>query len=203
MTTTLLQYARTSFPGHDTAIWDAGADAELALTSHTVVAHVVGSDAAADVAATMQHHVGDGHVAAVIIRPVEPSVVPDEREDSDGVFDLPNRRVGVAVAVGAIAGAALGLAVGAIVSTTAAAIVIALFAAAAGGAVGAIAGGGRHASQRAVSQQQAPGRTVAVVAAFLHDEGDATTLARAITDSVGEYDVRIVGTDGAWHAPNN
>lgn len=204
MSTTLLEYARTCFPGHETEVWDAGNEHELTLTSHTVVAHIVGTEAAAGVAATMQQHVGDERVAAVIVRPVEETVMPDEREDSNGVFDLPHRRVGIAAAVGAVAGAALGFAVGAIVSTMTAALVIAFFGAAVGGALGAVSGGGaRHASERAVSQPHAPGRHVAIVAAFLHDEAAASTLARTITDGGEQYDVRIVGVDGAWHAPNN
>lgn len=204
MSTTLLEYARTSFPGHETEVWNAGGGADLTLTSHTVVAHVVGTEVAAGVAATMQQQVGADHVAAVIIRPVEPTVVRDGREDADGVFDLPYRRVGAAAAIGAVVGAALGFAVGAIVSTTTAAIVIAFFGAAVGLALGAVSGGGaRQASERAVSQPHAPGRTVTIVAAFLHDEADASTLASAIADSDEQYDVRIVGIDGAWHAPNN
>lgn len=204
MNTTLLDYAQVSFPGHETEVWEAERDAELTLTSHTVVAHVVGADAAAGVAATMQQHLADARVAAVIVRPVTPTVVPDQREDADGVFDLPHRRVGVSAAVGAVLGAALGFVIGAVVSTTTAAFVLAFFGAAVGLALGAVSGGGaRHASERAVSQPHAPGRTVAVVAAFLHDEAEASTLARAISDSDDEYDVRIVGVDGAWHAPNN
>ncbi|MDP2292218.1 MAG: hypothetical protein Q8M22_13595 [Actinomycetota bacterium] len=204
MNTTLLDYAHASFPGHETEVWDAGSDAELTLTSHTVVAHVVGEDAAAGVAATMHQHLTGARVAAVMVRPVEPTVVPDRHEDADGVFDLPHRRVGVAAALGAALGAAVGFVVGSVVSTTTAAFVLAFFGAAVGLALGAVSGGGaRHASERAVSQPHAPGRTVAVVAAFLHDEAAASTLARAISDSDDEYDVRIVGADGAWHAPNN
>ena len=54
MSTTLLEYAQSNFPGQDAEVWDAGGDTRLTLTSHTVVAQVVGMEDAAEVAATMQ-----------------------------------------------------------------------------------------------------------------------------------------------------
>jgi len=204
MINTLLDYADNSFPGHHLEV-SAGSDrSPLALTSHTVVAHIVGTEDAAQVEATMKGAVGQGRVATVLIRPVDVSVLPDPLEDSDGTFDLPNRRLGVAAAAGAGVGAMLGFGIGLILSTAAAAVIIAVFAAVVGGVVGAVSGGGaRHAGERAVSQPQAPGRNIAIVAAFLEDEDRATELARIISATDQQFDVRIVGTNGAWHAPNN
>lgn len=204
MITTLLEYAQNSFPGHDAALSSDSGNSPLDLTSHTVVAHVVGTADAAQVAATMQGAVGHERVAVVLIRPVEVSVLPDSQEDSNGTFDLPNRRIGLSAAAGAAVGAVLGFGVGLIFSTTTAAVIIAVFAAVVGGVLGAVVGGGaRHASERAVSQPQAPGRNIVIVAAFLDDEASATDLARIVSANDQQFDVRIVGTNGAWHAPNN
>lgn len=204
MINTLLEYAHNSFPGHDAELSSGSSNSPLDLTSHTVVAHVVGTADAAQVAATMQGAVGHDRVATVLIRPVDVSVLPDPQEDSNGTFDLPNRRVGLSAAAGSVIGAVLGFGAGLILSTTAAAMIIAVFAAVVGGVVGAVGGGGaRHASERAVSQTQAPGRDIAIVAAFLDDEDSATHLAQIVSSNDQQFDVRIVGTNGAWHAPNN
>jgi hypothetical protein len=204
MINTLLDYADNSFPGHHLEVSATGRQTALQLTSHTVVAHVVGTADAAQVAGTMQDAVGSDRVATVLVRPVEVSVLPHPREDSDGTFDLPNRRVGTAAAGGALVGAGAGFGVGILLSTATAAVIIAVFAAIVGGVLGAVSGGGaRHAGERAVSQQQAPGRDIAVVAAFLEDEASATDLARIISAHDQQFDVRIVGADGAWHSPSN
>jgi len=203
MTTTLSEYAEQHFPGHDTEPWGDRTEQQLQLSSHTVVVHVVGTQDAAGVVATMQRHTTDP-VAAVVIKPVSPSVIPDEREDSDGVFDLPRRRVVTAAAGGALLGGAASLVAGIIVGGLMTGLVLTLFGMAAGATVAAVWGGGaRHASERAVSQPQAPGRNIAIVAAFLHDEGAAMALAQQVSAADEQYDVRIVGPDGAWHAPNN
>lgn len=203
MINTLLDYAHNSFPGHHAEL-SGTSSSSSDLTSHTVVAHVVGTADAEQAAATMRVAVGRERVATVLVRPLEVSVVPDPQEDSNGILDLPNRRIGLAAAVGAITGAVLGFGAGLIFSELAAAVIVAIFAAIIGAVVGAVAGGGaRHASERAVSQPQAPGRDIAIVAAFLDDEYSAVELARIISAEDQEFDVRIVGTDGAWHAPNN
>ena len=204
MINTLIEYADNSFPGHQLEMSAGSNPSLLSLTSHTVVAHVVGTAAAAQVEATMQGAVGHDRVATVLIRPVEVSVLPDPQEDSDGTFDLPPRRIGVAAAAGAVVGAILGFGVGLAVATATSAVILAVFAAVVGGVLGAVSGGGaRHASNRAVSQPQAPGRNIAIVAAFLDDEDSAIDLARIVSANDQQFDVRIVGSNGAWHAPNN
>ncbi len=203
MINTLLEYAQSSFPGHSAEL-SPDSNSRSDLTSHTVVAHVVGTADAARVAATMQGTVGRDRVATVLIRPLEVSVLPDSAEDSNGTFDLPNRRIGLSALAGAAIGAMVGLGVGLAFSTAAATAIIAVFAAVVGAVLGAVVGGGaRHASERAVSQPQAPGRTIAVVAAFLVDEDSAADLARIVSANDEQFDVRIVGSNGAWHAPNN
>ena len=77
---------------------------------------------------------------------------------------------------------------------------ICVFLAGSCGLVGAIMGGARHASERAVSQPQAPGDDIGVVAAMVPDEALALALADDLTEA-GLYDVRIVSSSGAWHAP--
>lgn len=205
MTSTLLDYARTQFPGHDASVWEDSASG-LALTDHTLVVHVVGVTDASAVIDAAHRQVGGERVAAVVVRPLEPTVLPKQAEDHDGLVDLPDRRVLAGVAVGALLGLGLGVLVGALVDSDSAWITVISggFFAVVGGVLGFVGGGGaRHASHRSVSQPQAPGRDVAIVAAFLHDEEAAVGLARALSGMEQQYDVRIVSSDGGWHVPND
>jgi hypothetical protein len=205
MTATLLDYAHSQFPGHEASVWeDPGSG--LTLTEHTLVVHVVGVKDAAAVIDAAQRQVGGELVAAVVVRRLEPSVLPRADEDSDGLFDLPDRRLAVATVVGGVIGLALGFAVGALLDGNSAwvTLIAAAFIGVIGATLGFVSGGGaRHASQRSVTQPQAPGRDVAIVAVFLQDEATAVGLAHRISDLERQYDVRIVSADGAWHAPND
>lgn len=205
MTSNLLDYARSQFPGHDTAVWEASASG-LALTDHTLVVHVVGVGDASSVIDAAQRHVGGERVAAVVVRRLEPTLLPKHAEDHDGLYDLPDRMVLAGVAVGSLLGLCLGLLVGALVDAESAwiTVIAGAFFAVVGATLGFVSGGGaRHASQRSVSQPHAPGRDVAIVAAFLDDETAAVDLAHALSATERQYDVRIVSSDGGWHVPND
>ena len=201
---TLLDYARTQFPAHELDSWPERGAGALELTGSTLVAHVVGADATTEAFHAL-HQGGVGvPVAAVIVRPVEPTVIPRTDEDGGGIFDLPNRRALMA----AVAGGAAGLVLGAIAALWLGlgwlgVLIIAVFTVNAGAAVGFITGSGaRHAGPRAAEQPQAPGADIGVVAAFAPDEPTATGLAQLLY-SQDQYDVRIVGPDGRWHSPND
>jgi hypothetical protein len=203
MAATLLEYAQTQFPGHETSVWEESGSG-LVLTDHTLVVHVVGVKDAAAVIGAAQQQVGGEHVAAIVVRRLQPSVLPKAEEDRDGLYDLPDRRLVAATAIGAMLGLGMGFLAGALVGDSAwVALIAAAFFGVVGGTLGFVVGGGaRHASNRAVSQPQVPGRDVAIVAAFLHDEAAAVGLAHTIADLQQQYDVRIVSADGAWHTPN-
>lgn len=202
--TTLLEYARQQFPGQPVAPFHEapGADA-VPLTSHTLVAHVVGDDAARDTVALLRRKVDPAErVAAVVVRRHRPDTTPTVVDAKEGVVDLANRRVLFSALAGGAAAAIIGFVVArSLASNLWVPLVVAFFFAQAGGMVGSIWGGGaRHASNTAVSQPQAPGDTVAVVAAYLHDEARATEVAREVTANE-QFDVRIVSERGGWHVP--
>lgn len=167
--------------------------------------HVVGAEPAAAVLSLAEYVAGDDRVGAVIVRAHDPSVVPQGREDRNGIVDLPVRRVVAAALIGAILGFGAGLLVGSIASTDLTpALVLGGFAAVVGGVIGFVLGGGaRYGSERAISQPQAAGRDIAIVAAFLDDEHAAASLARTMAETQQQYDLRIVGHDGRWHVPNS
>ena len=198
--TTLTEYATNHFPHHVTE--QTGGD--MTLTDHTAVAHVVGSANGAELARRIRQALPDADVAAVLVRPTDPSVVPDGGEDPQGVVDLPYRRVAAAAVVGAvIVGTVAGVLVGLIASSVATGLIVGVFAAILGGVIAAMTGGGgRFAGEHAWAQPHAPDRTVAVVAAFTTTERDAVAAAR-IMDEMDPYEVRIVSSNGAWHSPND
>jgi hypothetical protein len=197
--TTLLEYATTHFPNHVTE--DDGGDKPL--TDHTAVAHVVGLANGKQLVQRVQQALPSAEVAAVMVRPTEPSVVPQGGEDKEGAVDLPYRRVATSSIVGGAAvGVVVGVVVGLITGSFLAGLIGAGFGAVLGGMIAAIAGGGaRLAGERGWEQPHAPDRTVAVVAAFAASEDEAMQAAR-VMDELGPYEVRIVAADGAWHSPN-
>ncbi|MGD9997392.1 MAG: hypothetical protein AB7L17_13680 [Ilumatobacteraceae bacterium] len=197
--TTLLEYATTHFPNHVTD--DAGGDKPLA--DHTAVAHVVGSATGIALAERVQRELPTAEVAAVMVRPNEPTVLPQGGEDPEGMVDLPYRRVAASTIVGGVVvGVIVGVVVGLITESFLAGLIGAGFGAALGGIISAIAGGGaRLAGERGWEQPHAPDRTVAVVAAFVQSEDEAMHAAR-VMDELGPFEVRIVAADGAWHSPN-
>ena len=111
--TTLTEYASTHFPNHVTdPITDRSAG-DLTLTDHTAVAHVVGSANGMELVRRVQQALPQAGVAAIMVRPTEPTVVSDGGEDPEGVVDLPYRRIATSGVVGAIAaGVAIGVVVG-------------------------------------------------------------------------------------------
>lgn len=201
--TTLTDYAATHFPNHVTEQTDADMTLDMTLTDHTAVAHVVGSASGMELARRVKQAVPNANVAAVMVRPTEPSVVPAGGEDSEGVVDLPYRRIAAAGSIGAIAfGAGIGVVVGLVANSAVIGVILGAFAAILGGVIAAmVGGGGRYAGQRAWEQPHAPDRTVAVVAAFTGTEREAVAAAR-VMDEMDPYEVRIVAADGAWHTPN-
>jgi hypothetical protein len=198
--TTLLEYATTHFPNHVTD--DSGGDKPLA--EHTAVAHVVGSANGMQLVERVQRALPSADVAAVMVRPNEPTVLPQSGEDKEGSVDLPYRRVATSSIVGGVvAGIVVGVVVGLVTGSFLAGLIGAGFGAALGGIVAAIAGGGaRLAGERGWEQPHAPDRTVAVVAAFVASEDEAMQAVR-VMDELGPYEVRIVAADGAWHSPNS
>ncbi|MCU1360822.1 MAG: hypothetical protein JWN99_2111 [Ilumatobacteraceae bacterium] len=197
--TTLLEYATTQFPNHITE--QTGGDTEL--TDHTAVAHVVGSANGIELARRIRQALPTADVGAVMVRPTDPTVVPNGGEDPNGVVDLPARRVATAGAFGGVGlGIAAGIVVGLVTSSAVIGVIVGVFAAIIGSVIaGMIGGGGRYAGDHAWDQPHAPDRTVAVVAAFTENERDAVAAAR-IMDALDPYEVRIVAADGAWHTPN-
>jgi hypothetical protein len=201
--TTLTEYASTHFPNHVTDPVTDPSAGDLTLTDHTVVAHVVGSANGMELARRVQRALPQADIAAVMVRPTEPSVVSEGDEDPEGVVDLPYRRIAASGVVGAIvAGVAIGTVVGVTASSAIAGLIVGVFAAIVGAVVAAVVGGGgRFGGGRAWEQPHVPDRTVALVAAFAASEREAIAAAR-VMDELDPYEVRIVASDGAWHSPN-
>jgi hypothetical protein len=197
--TTLAEYATAHFPNHITE----ASDIDLALTDHTAVAHVVGSANGMELVRRVRQALPQADVAAVMVRPTEPTVVADGAEDPEGVVDLPYRRIAASGVVGAlVAGVAIGAAVGITSQSAVAGVIVGMFAAILGAVVAAMASGcGRFGGNRAWEQPHVPDRTVAVVAAFATSEQDALAATR-VMDQLDPYEVRIVTADGAWHTPD-
>ena len=128
-------------------------------------------------------------------------MLPTDREDADGVLDLPLRRVAMFVVGGfLVVGVVATLLAFALGATGSKGLIIGVFAGVVGALVGAIIGGSRFAGQRATTQPRAPGRNITVVAAFLDDYAGAASLAQSIGPAV-DYEVRIVDRNGAWRSP--
>ena len=197
----LQDYVAQQFPQHEIDVWPPGTPADMELTDNTVVSFVVGTGAGIDLLQAFRESAPDVPVVALEVRPSEPTIVPTDGEDPDGVVDLPARRVVAHVAIGIIAIGILGALLSLLITDSAVAAVIAgVFGAAIGAFVGAIIGGGRFAGQRATSQPRAPGETITVVAAFLDDPDSATSLATSVGPAAG-YEVRIVDHAGGWRSP--
>ncbi len=180
--------------------------AALDLAEHTVVAHVVGAEATVALLDLM-HDAGWERSIAILVEPEAPRVVGQGGENSESVTDLPDRRIAVSAALGALVGlvaaGSLGLLIGDEVATG---IITAGFGAILGAVVGAMLGGlGRHAGEQAWSQPHVPGRTMGVVAAFVSDDEAAADAVRLIEGSdpslVSVVDVRLVNAQGAWRTP--
>jgi hypothetical protein len=197
--TTLIEYATSHFPNHVTE-QSAG---DMTLTDHTAVAHVVGSANGLELARRVQMALPNADVGAVMVRPTEPTVVPEGGEDAEGVVDLPYRRIASAGVIGAgVVGIVVGLIVGLVSGSVMMGFILGVFASIIGGVIAAIAGGGaRFGGGRAWEQPHAPDRTIAVVAAFAGSEREALDAAR-VMDALDPYEVRIVSSDGGWHSPN-
>jgi hypothetical protein len=197
----LQEYVIQQFPEHDIDVLEPRNDTDLELTDNTVVSFVVGSRAGLDLLGTFRRSAPHARVAAVTVKRTDATVVPTGGEDSDGVVDLPVRRVAAFVVIGFVVFGALGALVAALSTDSGATIVIAAtFVAIIGGIVGAIVGGSRLAGQRATTQPRAPGRDITVVAAFLEDDASAASLARTVGPAAN-YEVRIVDHEGGWRNP--
>ena len=197
----LQEYVHQQFPQHDVDVLEPQSASDLELTDNTVVSFAVGSRAGLDLLSTYRRSAPDARVAAVTVKPSDPSVVPTEGEDADGVVDLPVRRIAAYIAIGLVTFGIVGAVVAALTTDSGSTAVIAVvFAAIIGGIIGAIVGGSRLAGQRATSQPRAPGRNITVVAAFLEDEASAASLARSVGPAAN-YEVRIVDHAGGWRSP--
>ena len=198
--TSLRDYVIREFPEHAIDVLKSDED-NLELTDHTVVSYAVGRQAGEDLLRSYRRTVPQARVAAVRVQPTDATVLPTDREDADGVLDLPLSRVAMYVVGGflvvGIVATLLAFLFGATGSTG---WIIGVFAGVVGAIVGAIVGGSRFAGQRATTQPRAPGRSVTVVAAFLDDEATAGPLAKGV-GRAADCEVRIVADKGAWHSP--
>jgi len=174
---------------------------QLSLRDHTVVAHVVGAEAALDLMERLRA-AGWSDTAAVLVCPTPPTVLPHGDEDPDSVTDLPDRRVVGAAVMGAVIAGPLGGAAGWIVGDeVATGLIFGAFCAVLGAVVGAMLGGlGRHAGERASSQPHVPGQTMAVVATFTVDEPAVARVVSAM-EAAQVYDIRLVNASGSWRTP--
>jgi hypothetical protein len=198
---TLQDYVATQFPQHEI---DASAPSNpdnLELTDNTVVSYVVGARDGLDLLSRFRQSAPNARVAALEVRPTDPTVVPTTGEDVDGVVDLPARRVVASVVTGAVAVGIVGALLALVFTKSGITVaIVGVFSAMIGAAVGAIVGGARLAGERATSQPRAPGKAITVVAAFLDDPTSATSLATAV-GPVADYEVRIVDHTGGWRSP--
>jgi hypothetical protein len=196
---TLTEYTISHFPNHVTD----QTRGDMTLTSHTVVAHVVGLTDGMEMARRVRDVLPDTDVGSVMVHPTEPSVSNTGGEDPDGVVDLPRRRVvSSGIVGGVVVGAAVGVIVGLVSDSLATGVISGVFAAILGAVVAAmVGGGGRYAGNRAWEQPQAPDRTITVVAAFTRSEDEALDAAR-VMEMLDPFEVRIVSADGAWRSPN-
>ena len=157
--TSLQEYVTQQFPHHDIDMLEPRDSSDLELTDNTVVSFVVGSRAGLDLLSSFRQSVPNSRVAAVTVKPTDPSVVPTGDEDGDGVVDLPVRRVAAYGVIGFVAVGVLGALIAAITTDSATSIAIAaVFAGIIGAIVGAIVGGSRLAGQRATSQPRTGAR---------------------------------------------
>jgi hypothetical protein len=199
--TSLQEYVARQFPNHEIDLWDAASSRDLELSDHTVVSQVVGTRDGLDLLNTFRRRAPHARVAALAVRPPAATVVQSDREDRDGVVDLPPRRIVTSVFLGAVVvGAVFTTVMLAMNESGATTAVAGGFAALVGAAIGAIVGASRLASQRANSQPQSPGSTITVVAAFLDDDASASTLAQSV-GPVADYEIRIVDHNGGWRGP--
>ena len=197
--TTLTEYTTSHFPNHVTD----QTRGDMTLTSHTVVAHVVGLNDGMELARRVRDALPDTDVGSVMVRPTQPSVANTGGEDPEGVVDLPRRRlVSAGIVGGVVTGVAVGVLVGLISNSVSTGVITGVFASILGAVVAAMAGGGgRFAGDRAWEQPHAPDRTITVVAAFTRTESEALDAAR-VMETLDPFEVRIVSADGAWHSPN-
>jgi len=199
--TSLREYVAHQFPEHQIDEWDATNPDDLSLTEHTVVSYAIGTRDGVDLLNSFRRSAPAARVAALAVRPSEPTVVPSDDEDRDGVVDLPTRRVATfGIVGGLIFGLVFTIATLAITHSGAVAAIVGVFTAVVGAAIGTIVAGGRLAGERATSQPRAPGKRITVVAAFLDDEDSAASLARSVGPAA-DYEVRIVNREGGWHSP--
>ena len=197
----LQEYVAQQFPQHQIDVWEPGDPPDLELTEHTVVSYAVGTRAGLDLFNTFRRTVPNAHVAAVDVKPTDPTVISTTGEDRDGVVDLPVRRVAAWVVGGFLVFGLVAVALSLVFTDSGVtAGIIGGFTALVGAAVGGIVGGSRFAGERATSQPRAPGRSITVVAAFLDDDESASSLATSVGPAAG-YEVRIVDNKGGWHSP--
>ena len=199
--TSLQEYVARQFPEHEIDVLESPSQNDLELTDNTVVSYVVGSRAGLDLLSAFHRSAPQARVAAMEVRPSDPTIVPTTGEDSGGVLDLPTSRIAVDVVVGLLLlGLVVGIATLLITHSGLTAVIAGVFGALIGALVGAIVGGSRFAGQRATTQPRAPGRNITVVAAFLDDDASAASLARRVGPAA-DYEVRIVDHEGGWRSP--
>lgn len=196
---TLEAYAARRFPKHRISVQSPA----VSMTEHTTVGEVMGAATAGVITDRLRRDIPSTPVGLVLVLPNEPTVVASTKEDKEGSIDLPRRRPAfAAIALGALVGV-VGLFVAREVTNGwVGAVIAASFLAVVAGVIGALVGGvGRYAGARAWQQQRQGDDVIGLVAVC--EDGEASAERAAATlERMGLIDVRIVGSDGAWHAPN-
>lgn len=199
MAQTLLAYARATFPTHE--IRSVGQRGGLPLGENTVVAtfSTVGDAAAAR--GRLPSDVQDGMVELAELRSSGSRTTAPEPSAAAQIRPWSNK---VAVTTGAIVGAVLGVGVSVLLDIDAFAVgVVTVFGALLGGLVGFYSAGmGWFRGERSDAERDTQGdESLGLLAAVPHDGHEANTIARRMM-AAGALDVRIVDSDGFWHAPS-
>lgn len=196
---TLEAYAARRFPQHRISVQSP----TVSMTDHTTVGEVIGANTAGVIIERLRREMPTANVGLVLVLPNEPTIVATTGEDKEGTIDLPRRRpalaaIGLATLVGIV-----GLFVAREVTNGwTGALISGAFLAVLAGVIGALLGGaGRYAGARAWQQQRQGQDVIGLVAVCEDGEASAEQAAETL-ERMGVIDVRIVGKDGAWHAPN-
>lgn len=199
---TLDDYVRQQFPEQRTETLPARTGQPLELTDHTVVAQVLGVREGLDTVDHLRRTNNGVEVGAIIVRTTPPTVVPDQPEDTDGIVDLPERRLTGAAALGFVIGAAGTMFATFNILPLAGAVICAVMIGLLGAFIASMFSGlGRFAGERATTQPNIPGRSLVVLGVFTDDEARAVKAVRQLEDR-GIHDIRLVGRSGEWRSPS-
>jgi len=197
--TTFEDYAAQRFPEHRIRVREPA----VTMTEYTTVVEVKGAATATEIANRLRLNIPAAHVGLAFVLPNDSTVVATGKEDTEGVIDLPRKRLAIVGIAGAIALGTVGLFIARqAIGNWTGAVIAGVFLAIIGAVIGALLGGaGRYGGGRAWEQQRQGADAIGLVAVCLDDEAAAKQAAVTI-EELGLVDVRVVGRDGAWHVPN-